>query len=523
MNFSPNDPAFIFFQYFVSKYDVLKLNLNQRWVDIVGALLLYATVLIYQGYQYGQSDQSQILPCLYAQDHPGAYAGDHYVQYYLHSGFNERTIFHFLFRLLGYEMPVVVWIWHIALSIILILAWIRIASFFIKHKGFQWLTIAMILILGFHTSTGSNEIYYNSLVPSLAAKAVASWAIVFWLTARFNSWSLLLMLVTLLQPLVGLQLFALTSVAHILDLIVHKKLKLFPWKPSLMYLVIGLPMLFLLLQHNGSGGDPEAFFRIIRFRLSHHFFASSFGFFNLLFGGIFALLALYYMKQRLRAMMILIIAGCIVYEIGVEYFYHPIFLYTQWWKTTIWMEAFAFVAIGAVIEKNFQNVKLINRFPFIIPVALLILVSVYRLSGIRSSSPDYQFPWSSKKSDEVDISEQASKLTPENSVFIVPIEFTAFRWYSKRSLYIDYKAMIHQEAFLKEWYKRIQNIYQFGEEEAKGGFDLHNFSFYLLDDPSPMSFEYWRKLGITHIVSTNPNIKDLTLVGHNRKYAIYKL
>jgi hypothetical protein len=80
----------------------------------------------------------------------------------------------------------------------------------------------MILILGFHTSTGSNEIYYNSFIPSLPAKAIASWAIVYWLTARFTGWSILLMVVTLLQPLVGLQLFVLTSSAHILDLIVHK-------------------------------------------------------------------------------------------------------------------------------------------------------------------------------------------------------------------------------------------------------------------------------------------------------------
>jgi hypothetical protein len=101
-------------------------------VDIPGAFVLYAIVLVYQGYQYGQGDQSQILPSLYAQDHPGAYAGDHYVQYYLHSGFNERTIFHFLFRFLGYNIPAIVWIWHMAFSVILILAWIKIASFFIK-------------------------------------------------------------------------------------------------------------------------------------------------------------------------------------------------------------------------------------------------------------------------------------------------------------------------------------------------------------------------------------------------------
>jgi hypothetical protein len=501
----------------------VKFDLRNKWFDILGALLLYATVLVYQGYQYGQGDQTQILPCLYAQDHIGAYAGDQYVQYYLHSGFNERTIFHFLFRYLGYQVPTIVWLWHMILSVALILAWIRISSFFIKSKGFQWLTIGMILTLGFHTSTGSNEIYYNSFIPSLAAKAIASWAIVLWLTARFSGWSLLLLVATLLQPLVGLQLFLLTSCAHLVDLLIHKKIKLFPWRQSLMYLVIALPLLYLLLHRNGSGDDPKTFFDIIQFRLAHHFFASSFGFINLSLGLVFAMLAVYYMKQRLRAMIILIIVGCIIYEIGVEYYHLPIFLYTQWWKTTIWMEAFAFVAIGAWLEKNITHPKVVTRFPYIVPVILLAMVSIYRLSGIRSTKPDYMFPWTTTKSDEVEISEQAATHTPENAVFITPIEFTAFRWYSKRSLYVDYKAMVHQEAFLKEWYKRIQNIYQFGEEEQKGGFDLHNFSFYLLDDPSPMSFEYWKKLGITHIVSTNLAIKDLTLVAKNGKYAIYKL
>jgi hypothetical protein len=229
------------------------------------------------------------------------------------------------------------------------------------------------------------------------------------------------------------------------------------------------------------------------------------------------------MKQRLRAMMILIVLGCIVYELGVEFRHIPAFLYTQWWKTTIWMEAFAFIAIGAFLEKNIHRQKWITRFPLIIPVVLLIMVGVYRLSGIRPLKPDYMFPWSTAKSDEVDIALQAAQTTPENAVFIAPVEFTAFRWYSKRSLYVDYKAMIHQEAFLKEWYKRMKEIYQYGEEEEAAGFDLHNFSFYLLDEPSPLSYEFWKKLGITHIISTNPTIKDLTLVAHNGRYAIYKL
>jgi hypothetical protein len=237
----------------------VKFDWRHKSIDVIGGVFIYAIALLYQGYQYGQGDQTQILPCLYAQDHAGAYPGDQYVQYYLHSGFNERTIFHFLLRFLGYDIPLIIWIWHLVLSVILILAWVKIASFFIKSKGFQWLTIGMILIVGFHTSTGSNEIYYNSLIPSLAAKAIASWAIVYWLTARFTGWGLLLLAATLIQPLVGLQLFLLTSVAHFLDLVVHKKVKLFPWRPSLMYAGVAIPLVYLLLRHNGSGGDQKAF------------------------------------------------------------------------------------------------------------------------------------------------------------------------------------------------------------------------------------------------------------------------
>lgn len=185
----------------------MSLNNRQVWIDLLVALALYAVVLIYQGYQYGQSDQSQILPCIWQQDHPESYPADHYVQFYNHSPFNERTIIHFLYRFLGYNIPWVMFFWHMILSVAIITAWIRIANFFIRNKAFQWLAIGLILTIGHHTNTGSNEIYYNAVVPSLAAKALASWAIVCWLTSRFSRGNMLLIGATLLQPLVGVQLF----------------------------------------------------------------------------------------------------------------------------------------------------------------------------------------------------------------------------------------------------------------------------------------------------------------------------
>jgi hypothetical protein len=221
--------------------------------------------------------------------------------------------------------------------------------------------------------------------------------------------------------------------------------------------------------------------------------------------------------------MITIVLGCIVYTIGVESYRLPVALYTQWWKTTIWLEAFFFIALAVSLEKYSPSPKIFTRYTMLVPVAILILVCIYRLSGWFGEKPEYMLPWSTVKNDAVDISEKAAALTPEDAVFIVPIDFSAFRWYSKRSLYVDYKALFHQEDFLREWSRRIENIYAYGLKEKQGGFDIHVFSKTLLEEPSLISTDYWKKLGITHILSTSPNIKTLKLLYSNNTYSIYSL
>ena len=493
------------------------------WQEVGIALLLYATVLVYQGYQYGQGDQSQILPCLYAQDHPGAYAADHYVSTYLLGKVNERSVFHFIFRYLGYNQPWLVWIWHVILGTSLMLAWIRIAGLGIRLKAYQYLAAASIFIIGYHTSTGSNELYYNMVIPSLAAKALGSWAIYYWLKEKYLWWISLVTIAGFLQPLVGLQLFMLTLLAMAFHLLLEKKIKELPWKLILPYLILTLPWLYFLAKYNGGSTSPDLFMDIMEFRLSHHFFPSYFGWFHLIVFGLFAIITIRFYTRRLKWFMLAIVIGCIAYTIGVENYRSPLALYTQWWKTTIWLEAFLFIAVMVNIEKFAPSPKLIAKYSIVVPILLLLLISTYRLSGWFGEKPEYMFPWSSVKSDAVDVSEQAATLTPENSVFIIPIDFTAFRWYSKRSLYVDYKALFHQEQFLFDWYKRIENIYAYGLKEKKGGFDIHVFSTALLEEPTLISTDYWRSLGITHIISTSADIKTLKLVYSNPTYTIYSL
>ncbi|MBK9981290.1 MAG: hypothetical protein IPP15_02500 [Saprospiraceae bacterium] len=491
--------------------------------NLLAAVILYGTVLVYQGYQYGQGDQTQILPCLWAQDHPGTYGQDHYVQHYLSSGTNERTIFHFLLRHLGYDQPWLVWIWHALSTIALILAWISIATVFIKNKVLQWLCIGMILTLGFHTSTGSNELYYNLFIPSLPAKALASWAFYFWLREKYFGWSLLLILAGYLQPLVGLQIFLLTVIVLFADKTLKRNWKSLPWRFILIYIVASIPWYYFLAKNNGSHTDPVGFMNIMEFRLSHHFFASYFGTINLLLGALFAMICILFYSGKTKWIFITIVIGCFGYEIGVEVLRMPIVLYSQWWKTTIWMEAFAFVAVFAQIERiEFLN-NLSRRMKLGLPLLLLTLVCVYRLSGLFDTKPDYMFPWSSNNSDDVEICEMAKQMTPDNAVFIVPLDLTAFRWYSKRSLYVDYKAMIHNETFLKDWYQRIGSVYDYDLESKKTGVDFSLQAAEILSSPSDEMISKWKNSGITHLISSASSIDGLELIGQNHSFSLFKL
>lgn len=490
---------------------------NEFLKILLPALVLYATVIVYQGYYYGKGDQSQILPVLYAQDHPGSYAQDHYVQSYLDAGINERTFFHFILRKLGYDSPFLVMFWHALSSIALFAAWISIAAMFIKSRYLQWIAIAVLFILGYHTAAGSNELYYPEFVPSLPAKALASWALYFFIKDKFTWWAVLLIPATFLQPLAGFQLFLITTLGLLLEKGSSRAWKQVPWKSIFLFLLFALPWIIMLAIHNGGQTNPSLFFEIIKFRLSHHFFASHFGIFHLLIALSLSAIVLVFYKGRLRWMALFVWIGLIMYEAGVEFLEIPFFLNAQWWKTTIWLEALGFIAITAFLEKKlFEKNFWYTLIPYL-PGTLILLVLVYRFSGI-SSSPEYMTPLPGKIGDDVDISLKAGATTPPNAVFLISSDLSAFRWYSKRSTYVDYKAMLHQEIFLFEWYERIIDVYH---PDRDRGSLTQNLKSTI--EPSGIEISKWKSYGITHIITRSQRPVDLQLLISNNTYAVYRL
>src|SRR5690606_31723375 len=125
------------------------------------------------------------------------------------------------------------------------------------------------------------------------------------------------------------------------------------------------------------------------------------------------------------------------------------------------------IAIARMAERLTYYYKFFRHAGLLVPVLFVALAGLYRHNQPAERRPAYMLPWISTEDAEVRISRRAAELTPVDAVFVVPYSFTAFRWYAQRSLYVDYKAMLHQQPFLGEWYARIQAIYQYGKTEQE--------------------------------------------------------
>lgn len=488
----------------------------------ISVLLLYGMVIIYQGYTYGIHDQSQILPVIYANVHPDHYTQDFYVQSYLSAGITERTVFHFLYRWLGYSSPWLTFFWHLVASFSLILGLLKVASLLIRNAVFQILAIGVLLTIAFHFSLGGNELYYPSLIPSLCAKSLCIWGIYYWLKRKYMLWAGFLIGATLLHPLAGLQVFLITTLSLFSNAILHRNFKITPLKSIGLYSLLCLPWIGMLLLNNGDGGDPEFFKEVLEFRLAHHFIPSSFPISSWIFTTLMSVIAMTTFRGNIRRFCFIIVAGCFIYFVLYENFNWIKITYSQWYKATIWLEFFGVIALFRQLEKPFYDVKWIRKVGFAVPVLLISIVALYRFTDKDVTSPAYDLPWKKTMDPRIQVSLLAKDISPIDAQFVVPYDMSEFSWYSKRSQYINYKAMLHQEPFLREWYRRMQLIYQYNLSDQKAGFKFSNFANTVFNRPAHESIMLWKQLGITHFICRSSMIEGKEAIGAAPPYYIFE-
>ena len=410
-------------------------------------LALYFILLMAHGYQFGSGDQSDFMPYAMHLRNPDLYSGDFYISC-LKDSFNERWLIAKMLSLSKPEhWPVLLLIIHFLATAILFGGLLRFCAHFLSRVWMQWLILSGLFILLYHIHLGGNELYYNMACPSLLSKSAGIWCL--WFCFRQDGLKAALCAIgaTWLHPVAGFQVFILGFA-------------LLPAAQWGRYLVVTLvpvaPYLFILLKNlSGSAGTlPE----IMALRNAHHFYPAHFGLKNaiiLLPLFLAGMVVAYRTDRRIFRLGLWVILGCVAYILALGP-YPGLSIKSQWFKSTIWLEFFSLLMIGAWLS-NFNPVRdAMNRLGK--PVIYLLYFLMVAVGLYRARFAHWHFPWSAP--DENILAALTAKAQSQpGDLFIVPAGYTSFKFFSERPSWLDWKAIPHRSDCLEEWARRAETAF----------------------------------------------------------------
>jgi hypothetical protein len=498
---------------------------------LLSLTLIYITLLIALGYQYGFSDQIEVLPYWQSLFTPEGWSGDFFVSHQLDRTPNERYLFVQLLSLTGPPHPVTVFILHFLTTMLLLWGLDRVTRIWIKTPYVRAGVLFATALLLYGINTGGNELYYPILTNSYVAQVIGIHAIYYWLRQKVYPTTLLLIAAGLMHILIGVQLFCLIMGATAIEAIRHKTLPSIlrvNALPLVLWLVtVGTLLVLLFIQVNEGYIDPALQFEIMEFRLAHHFFPGYFPLKSwLVVGGLAAasLIAFQHRSQKLLHFAALTIIGCIIYTIGVYPLSSTAILSSQWFEATIWLEFVGLLGLAIFYVKKIQ-LPIADKLslPVISAVACALVALLAWSSVPVFDSKVVSSPVGNEPDAQIDLARQAAALTDSTALFLLPPEMTAFKWYAKRASYVDYKAMIHHKAVMSEWYQRVQWAYGLDIESRRNGEDMYqiagmHMAGLLKNDQGGLADR-----GITHVVLHATYQLDRPAMYVNDQWVLYRL
>ena len=469
----------------------------------VAAVLMYVLLYLNHGFMAFGSDTIETVPYAIWMIDNTLFNNDFHLTHLRESVVNERVVSVYLLHLFGEH---VIWgskILHGIFTIILCAGMIRLSDLVIKHFSLSVLVVFRTTISLYNINIGSNELYYNMYVPSLAAKSLAVWGLVFAYTERWLFASILLAIATFFQPLVGLQIFLVLTPIAMLKNKLSKKF----WSYVLTYgLTAGIFIAFILRAQGPNIESSYSFFEIVRFRIAHHFFPAYFPVSHvLLLGGLYIVGMWYFIRKNsfFAWFFGISIMGILVYILGVS-LELDIVLSSQWMKINIWLKFFALIGIVAALKEMIEQKH------------ILYLGIVIFLAGFSASI--YRFNPKYDKEYPVELYTWVSSNVNKTAVVLVPPELNDFKARTGRSSYFDFKAMLHHKPAIYNWYDRFYSIYGMKPEERTKGLDIFGEV-----RRRYLEANGWKNAKIDFIIARDSQlIKDRKIVYQDEEYRVYK-
>ncbi len=502
---------------------------------LIALLACYLCVVARWGYEYGRNDAMQTQAYAKLLNDADLYPLDNYLQGIHAKVPNERFAFSYLLSLSGDYLELMCMLMHVLVTVLQFLLWYKIGKMFIKTDYLVWLAILVIFVPLYGINLGGNELYYNSFFVSSLVKLIGLFGIFQLLKKRYVTALLIFGLATLLQPVIGVQLFVTCAgvlfIGRILDVVKISWGRFF----SAVFLFIitgGLWVIFLKFFFEDKGISNAQFFEILfEFRSPHHYLPSQFGLYNyliiiplLIFGTVFFLVR----EVKIGLFFVMSWIGMGVCVLLVEGFSEVNVASLQWFKMTIWMKAFTVLAVFAMLEKSlpFLQEKILQQLAFPVLAAVgagVLYVLIFAHSLLFWDVP---FDYGNQYFDdpEVNIGYLAKQKTSQGALFLHPINFTTLKVYGERSSMVDYKVLVHRKVAMADWYTRIQDVYGVDVNSRKVGlelFDLADENFKKMNEADIKKLQ--TKYGITHLLTFKDHYLDFPQVANNEAYKIYFL
>jgi hypothetical protein len=495
------------------------------------------------GYIFGENDLVEDLSYAKYLINNELYKNDFYIQHIANHVPNERYCFAIITSWFGNWNEQMFFLCHAILSFVLISGLNRLSDFWIKNNVLKWLNLILLLLCLDNIHLGGNELYYNMLAPSFVAQVLGLWAILFFLEEKSHWTCILLFIATLFHPLIGAQLW--TIVVGILLVRYFKELIFFKNIINNLYDVVKSYQLALInifcfvlsviwvlkiqSNYNVGGVSNDKLFEIMQFRASHHYFPLSFPIKNalillpiMLFGYLF----FRKINKIIAHFYEIVFLGILVYMIGVYFLKQPIVLSTQWFATTIWLEMFSVMGIIAyfqhkilILFKKVTEKQIIIGLSGLAVIGMTLIMPSFRLL----KNKPYQFFCFKNQSSDRAIALQAKILTDKKAVFLIPFENTDFKYWSERSVFVDYKSIAHQKAALLEWYERIQKIYGVGFEDYRKRLNINELANKNWLAKTENDFLNLKKEGVTHLLTFKKHRLNLPVLVENEDWVIHFL
>ena len=468
-----------------TEFFCLKTDINHSFKKlseqfIFSVFLAMLCTLIF-GYQFNCGDQAEHLPQVYQKLNPQLYPNDFFLNLY-NQTFTVRfywvEVVTFFSRI--FPVSVVCFSFYLICLVGCIYAWIKIAYHFTEQKWVSYLTVIFIFILFNKFTIGGNQLQGTIFLASNLAEVFSSFAILFFLKSKYKIAALFLAVGTLFQVLVGFQLWiVLTGV-----IVFSRKDKWFLHAAifSVAYILLSLPILVPLLSKQfiiAEQYDKELYFKTVYvYRSILHFKPSLFPITDyiklslLLFP---SLLILWFKKLNDKNVIwifaVLILFGAVCYALLIDVAGVNEIGKLQWFKTTVWLNAFCCLLLADFIVETFRKylfqLEILLNQTFLSMLSILILIVVLNGKYLPSEKLKARYQIGNYQQSDLQVVHQWINVnTPNDAILLVSPLDDAFACEAQRSQPVNFKAVVHEPFYFIKWNIAMRDYYNVDFEKV---------------------------------------------------------